>query len=124
MIADELLQLPLAEGGTRCRVHVYASPEGQPVVVLTELSDNPGLPVPAVVARVAAVVAETILTDVPGAPVWVEAWWGRALASVVNGAGPATTYMKVDLQASPPGRAPIGRRAIESMIGAPLPESF
>lgn len=122
LLLDELVQLRAEDGATRCRVQVFVSLEAspRPVVLLTELDDNPGLPVPAVIANLVRVVTMTRLLGVPGDPIWVEAWWGRALASVATGDNSVTTFMAVDPHVLPAVRVPMRRAVLESLVGVTL----
>jgi hypothetical protein len=108
LLGDTELELPPERGGTRCRVRLYAGIAGEPAhVVLTELDENPGLPVSATVRELAAAVRAWYAGTLAHEPVWVEEWRGRALSAVVRGRQGVTTYMSVDLSCEPPRRTPL-----------------
>jgi hypothetical protein len=104
---DTEIALAAERGGTRCRVEIFPRPaEERPVVILTELDDNPGLPLSATVRELAAAVTAAFLPD--GAdPVWIEAWQGRAVAALVRGRLGVTTFMAVDPRPDRPTRRPV-----------------
>lgn len=126
-VRGSLLVLSASAGGTCCGVQVFEStgPDHRlPVVVVTELEDNPGLPVSAVFPAVAEAVRSRRWLPPGPDPLWVEVWWGRALAGVLDGAVagvPRTTCMTVDLSTSPARRAPIRRTALAGRYGIQLP---
>jgi hypothetical protein len=127
-LLHELLELSACAGGTRCEVQVFggtSSGDRLPLVVVTELQDNPGLPVSAVFPVIADEVrARNWLPPAPE-PLWVEVWWGRALAGVLDGAAAGaprrTTCMTVDLSTTPALRAPIRRTTLARRYGIHLP---
>lgn len=126
-LLQALLELPASAGGTRCGVQVFGStsPDDQPsVVVVTELENNPGLPVSAVFPAIADAVRCRHWLPAGPDPLWIEVWWGRALAGVLDGAAASvlrTTCMTVDLSTHPALRTPIGRRTLARRYGIHLP---
>jgi hypothetical protein len=108
LLGETEVELPPERGGTRCRVRLYAGTARQPAhVVLTELDENPGLPVSATVRDLAAAVRACYADQLAREPVWVEEWRGRAVSALVRGLAGVTTYMSVDLSYDPPVRSPL-----------------
>ena len=112
---DTVVRAPF-EPPTMFRLRVYRGRGPSPVVVLAEITENPGRPVPEVVEAVAEHIRRGFLRDCETEPVWIEAWLGRALAALVRDRIPATAYMLVDLSASPPTRRPLSARELEALL--------
>lgn len=114
---DRVLDARLGCATTRFRLRVYAAAaSGVPVIILEEVPENAGPPVPEVVFELAAWVRGRFLPDEVGEPVWIEAWLGRALSALVRGRLPFSTYMRVDLGPTPPTRVPISRPEVHALV--------
>ena len=72
--------IPKRKGGTRCLVRVIFW-EGDTAAIITEVPDNPGLPVEATFAEIAEVVRDSIPIGVE--PLWIRTWPGHSLAEHV-----------------------------------------
>ena len=97
--------LPPEHGGTRCRVEVYSREGARTVIILTELEDNPGLPISVTLREIAGAVRAMIPLGV--GPHWIEQWRGRALASVIKGGRDVTTFMTIDPLSARGRREPV-----------------
>jgi hypothetical protein len=102
---DIELVLPPEHGGTRCRVEVYGRGSARPIIILTELDDNPGLPISVTLCKITGAVLAMIPVGVE--PHWIEQWRGRALASVIKGRQDVTTFMTVDPHSARGRREPV-----------------
>lgn len=109
-------------GDCRCRVQVFLPDTDQrrPVVVFTELADNPGVPVAAVVHELAAAVSRRLSLNIADV-VWIESWWGRALAAFVRDLPNVKTLMQVDLSTRPARREPLTPKAFGLLTGSSSP---
>ncbi len=114
---------------SRCRIRVYVSEEAHdaPVVVCSELADNPGIPVTGAVESIAA---EVIATRWLSAPVWIEYHPEETTVAGVESfelvvfsdykvkemAGPTGSRLKI----GEPLWKPFDRRSLEVLVGYPL----
>ena len=114
---------------SRCRIRVYLPEEGldAPVVVCSELADNPGIPVTGAAENIAAeVIADHWLLD----PVWIEYHPEETTVAGVESfelvvfsdykvretVGPAGSRIEI----GQPLWKPLDRRGVEALVGKPL----
>jgi hypothetical protein len=110
------LVLPDHVGGTRCHLRIHRG--RVPIVVVTELADNPGPSVSLVFALIAGHVRSRFL-DGSSEPVWVERWPQRAFASLVmREGGTASTHLRYEL-AGKWLRCPV-TPAVAALLGLPI----
>lgn len=101
----------------RFRLRIYVPEIGSAVVVIEETIDNDGPPAAHMVARIAELVRTSYLPPYCTEVIWVEAWLGRALSALVQGALPFCTYMRVEPDAQPPQRTAMTAEELTLLSG-------
>ena len=112
-----------------CRIRVYLPKQEQeaPVVICSELAENPGVPVTGATENIAA---EVIMTLGLEAPVWIEHHPREATAAGVESLEPvvfsdygvkeAARNAGSRLEIGEPSWKVLDRRAVEVLVGQPL----
>ena len=113
---DLVLTLPEAEGGTRCHVGVRSTRGRRPLVVVTELADNPGHSISLAFDAISRRVREMLP---PGSvePLWLERWPGRALAALVLHDRTVPSVQLLRQHAGQWQREPLSNAAVADLLG-------
>ena len=113
---DLVLTLPAEQGGTRCHVSVRSTSGHRPLVVVTELADNPGHSIALAFDAIARRVRDLLPADAVE-PLWLECWPSRALAALLLHDRTVPSVQLLSQHAGRWLRTPLSHTAVADLLG-------